>query len=185
MKIIVGLGNIGKEYEHTVHNMGFDCVDRVAEKLGVQFTKNKFKAKIAEASINGEKIVLVKPETYMNLSGISVKDFVKNSPIDISKDLLIISDDVDLPAGTIRFRVQGSAGSHNGLKSIVEHLKTTAFFRLRIGVGRAPEYMKMEDYVLSSIKNNKEVNDGNIRASEAVIDFINGLNAQELMQKYN
>ena len=185
MKIIVGLGNIGKQYEHTVHNMGFDCVDRVAEKLGIKFTKKKCKAAVAETVVNGEKIILAKPETYMNLSGLSVKELVKNTPIDLSKDLLIISDDMDLPAGALRLREQGSAGSHKGLKSVVEHLQTTAFARLRIGVGRAPEYMKTEDYVLSSIKNNKIVNDGNVRAREAVIEFINGETVQNIMQKFN
>lgn len=185
MKVVIGLGNIGKQYEHTVHNMGFDCVDRVAEKLNIEFSKKKFKASIAETVVNGEKIVLVKPETYMNASGLCAIELVKNTPIDIKKDLLIISDDVDLPAGKLRIRIKGSAGAHNGLKSIVEHLHTTEFARLRIGVGKAPAYMKLEDYVLSSIKNNDEVNIGNVRASDAVLEYINGASFDDIMQKYN
>ena len=185
MKIIVGLGNIGKKYEYTVHNMGFICIDKVAAKLGVEFSKKKCKAAIAETIVGEEKIILAKPETYMNLSGISVKELIKNSPVDIKKDLLIISDDVDLPKGRVRLREQGSAGSHNGLKSIVEHVKSTAFPRLRIGVGSTPEYMAIEDFVLSSIKNDQTVDQGNTRASEAVLDFIGGASMQELMQKYN
>lgn len=185
MKIIVGLGNIGKKYEHTVHNMGFICIDKVAKELGVDFSQKKCKAMVAETVVNGEKIILAKPETYMNASGISVREIIKNTPINIESDLLIISDDVALCEGQIRIRQKGSAGSHNGLKSIVEHLQTTDFIRIRIGVGAAPSYMKLKDFVLSSIKGNKVIDDGNTKASQAVIDFINGINLQDLMQKYN
>ena len=185
MKVIVGLGNIGKQYEHTVHNMGFDCVDRVAKTLNVEFSKNKYKAQIAETIINGEKVIIAKPTTFMNLSGLSVKELVKNTPINIEKDLLVVLDDVDLAKGRVRLREKGSAGSHKGLKSIVENLQSTNFLRLRVGVGNTPEYMKIEDFVLSSIKNDKEIEQGNIKASDAVIDFINGISIQDIMQKYN
>lgn len=185
MKVVVGLGNIGNKYKYTVHNMGFICIDKVAKELGVDFSKKKFNASIAETVVNGEKVVLVKPETYMNASGISVLEAVKKTNINVEKDLLIICDDVDLPEGKIRIREQGTAGTHNGLKNIVEHLKTTKFLRLRIGVGKAPMHMQTIDYVLSNIKDNKTIDDGNTRGSYAVLDFLNGENSQNLMQKYN
>ena len=185
MKIIVGLGNIGKKYEHTVHNMGFVCIDKVAKALGVEFKQKRCHSMVAETVINGEKIVLAKPETYMNESGTAVKELIKNTNINLSEDLLIISDDFDLKEGEIRFKIKGSAGTHNGLRDIVEKLQTTEFKRLRIGVGRPPEYIDLIDFVLSSVKGNKTIDEGNTRASEAVLDFIRGATSDQIMQKYN
>lgn len=153
MIAIVGLGNIGSSYEKTYHNMGFVVVSKFAQKNGFTFSKNKYSGVVAEGMYEGEKIVILKPSTFMNASGVSVKELVKMLKLDL-KDLLVVYDDIDLPAGTIRLRQSGSAGTHNGMRSIVEHLGTTDFPRLRIGIGR-DERMNLADYVLSRVSNEK------------------------------
>lgn len=135
MKIITGLGNPGSEYAKTRHNVGFMFVDALADKLGVTEWKEKFEAKIGEARIGAEKVLLVKPQTYMNESGRSVgplMNFYKLEP----EDLIVVHDDMDIPAGTIRIRKKGSAGGHNGIKSILAHVGDEHFARVRIGIGR-------------------------------------------------
>lgn len=185
-KLLVGLGNVGKEYEDTVHNLGFIVIDRVAEKLGFSFKKNICSALVAEANYKGEKVVLAKPTTYMNNSGIAVKSLVKKFDIDISKDLLIINDDIDLPQGVVRLREKGSAGTHNGLKSIVKELATTEFSRLKIGAGAPPsEFMNLADYVLSKIHFNKDIDEGINKGEEAGLMFLNGESYSKIMQKVN
>ena len=132
MKLIVGLGNPGKEYENTFHNLGFMALDCVVDYFGVNFNKEKSKALIAEERINGEKVIFAKPQTYMNLSGESVRellDFYKISP----SDLVVIYDDFDLPIGAVRFREEGSAGTHNGMRNIIKEIKTEKFKRVRVG----------------------------------------------------
>ena len=131
MKLIVGLGNIGKEYDETRHNAGFMTIDRFAEKHALEFNKQKFDAMIADGIINGKKVILAKPTTYMNESGRSVRqivDFYKLDP----EDVLVVHDDMDLATGRLRLRQKGSAGGHNGIKSIIAHLGTEKFKRLRI-----------------------------------------------------
>ncbi|MBP3431494.1 MAG: aminoacyl-tRNA hydrolase [Clostridia bacterium] len=150
MVIIVGLGNPEAEYFHTYHNIGFDVVDAVAKKMGVEFSKEKFKALIAEGMFYGEKFMLVKPQTYMNRSGESLvllKEKFKDAR------LLVVVDDIDLPKGNLRYREHGSAGTHNGLRSIVEFIGKE-FERLKVGVGRDIS-LDLADYVLS--KYDKEV----------------------------
>lgn len=152
MIAIVGLGNPGKTYEKTVHNLGFMALDNFAEAHGLSFTKSKFSGKIAEGMIGGEKVILLKPETYMNLSGKSViemMNMLKLSPAEI----LVISDDIDLAFADIRLRQSGSAGTHNGLRDIVSRIGTE-FPRIRIGAGR-PEFMDLATYVLSKIPQEK------------------------------
>ncbi len=139
MKLIVGLGNIGREYDETRHNAGFMTVDRFAEKHAFEFNKQKFDAMIADGIINGEKVILAKPTTYMNESGRSVRqivDFYKLDP----EDVLIVHDDMDLATGRLRLRQKGSAGGHNGIKSIIAHLGTEKFKRLRIGIDQRTEF---------------------------------------------
>ena len=134
MKIICGLGNPGKQYEYTHHNMGFLVIDKLADHFNVQINKLKFKALIGETHIGTEKVILVKPQTFMNLSGEAVRDimnFYKANP----EDLLVIYDDIDIPLGTIRMRAKGSAGTHNGMKSIIYQLQYDNFPRLRVGLG--------------------------------------------------
>ena len=135
VKVIVGLGNPGQEYAKTRHNIGFMVLDRLKRDLVSPTIKNRFKAEITEGWRNGEKIVLVAPQTYMNLSGQSVRE-VKQWHHLADEDLLVVYDDMDLPFGTLRMRPSGSAGGHNGLKSIGEQLGTLAIPRLRIGIGR-------------------------------------------------
>ncbi|MFH5836133.1 aminoacyl-tRNA hydrolase [Proteiniclasticum sp. C24MP] len=138
MYLIAGLGNPGKDYEHTRHNAGFMVMDRLAEKLGIQFDRNKFKGKVAEGRIGSEKVVLLKPQTFMNLSGESIReaaDFYKLAP----EEVLVVFDDVSLEVGKIRIRKKGSAGGHNGIKSTILHLATENFPRVKVGVG-APKH---------------------------------------------
>ncbi|MGH2615013.1 MAG: aminoacyl-tRNA hydrolase [Thermomicrobiales bacterium] len=135
MKIVVGLGNPGREYAATRHNLGFMVVDEIARRLSASDRRSRFRAELAETFDDGEKIVLVKPQTYMNLSGTSVREvahWYKVSP----DDILVVADDIDLPFGTLRMRAGGSSGGHNGLKSIFAELDTQDVSRLRLGVGR-------------------------------------------------
>ncbi len=144
MNIVVGLGNPEARYDKTYHNIGFECVNAIAGKLGISFDKKKYKALVAEGMYNGEKIMLVKPQTYMNLSGeclVQLKEKFKDARI------LVIVDDIDLPKGNIRYREHGSAGTHNGLRSIVSYIGQD-FERVKVGVGRDIS-LDLADYVLS------------------------------------
>ncbi len=134
MLVIAGLGNPGRKYENTKHNMGFLTIDRLAEKNGIKVNKIKHKALVGEGIIGGKKVLLVKPQTYMNLSGQSIREIVAYYNIE-PEDLMVIYDDVDIPVGTIRMRKKGSAGTHNGMKSIIFDLQFDNFPRLRVGIG--------------------------------------------------
>ena len=185
MKLIVGLGNPGKEYAQTHHNVGFMVLDRLAQKNGIEVIDLKGKALTGKGMICGEKVLLAKPQTYMNLSGESVRalsDYYKIEP----QDILIIYDDIDLEPGKMRIRKSGSAGSHNGMKSIVQHLGTTEFPRLRVGIGGKPEGWDLADYVLSKIvpESDKELSAGIANAADAV-ELILCEGMQEAMNRYN
>lgn len=184
IKLVVGLGNIGKEYEKTVHNMGFMVIDRVAKTLGETFSKKECNSTVATCFVNGEKVLLCKPTTYMNNSGLAVAGLKNKYKINI-EDILVISDDIDLDVGKIRIRESGSAGTHNGLKSIIASLGDNNFKRIRIGVGKPPEYMDLVNYVLSKVKDSKELELGLDKGENAVIDLINGQEIQKVMGKYN
>ena len=150
MKFVAGLGNFGDKYAYTYHNLGFLAIERLADLLKVEFIKTQCHSLTATGFYKGEKIMLIKPLTYMNLSGVAIREllgYYKAKP----EDLLVLLDDIDLPEGTIRFRLNGSAGTHNGLRNIVSELGTTQFARIRIGMGRPPEFMDLADYVLSEI----------------------------------
>jgi PTH1 family peptidyl-tRNA hydrolase len=148
MYIIVGLGNPGREYENTRHNVGFMTLDQLAKAGGIDILEKKHKALIGKGMIDGKKVVLAKPMTYMNLSGESVRELVDFYKIDETAELIVISDDVSLPPGQLRVRKKGSAGGHNGLKNIILHLGHDQFIRLRMGVGEKPAAYDMKDYVL-------------------------------------
>ena len=148
MKIIAGLGNPGREYESTKHNVGFMTLDLLADKLGISISKVKFKALIGEGRIGTEKIILVKPQTYMNLSGESIREVVGFYKIDI-EDLIVIYDDIDIPAGTLRIRSKGSAGTHNGMRSVVYQLQEDGFPRIRVGIGGEKGGRDLVHYVIS------------------------------------
>ena len=172
--LIVFLGNPGPKYECTRHNAGFMTADAMAKKLGVSINKLRFKALTASAEINGEKVLLMKPQTFMNLSGEAVGEaarFYKVPP----EHVIVVSDEISLPLGKLRVRPKGSAGGHNGLKSIIAHLGSDAFPRIRLGVGAPPhpDY-DMADWVLSVFRNQdlEDMLSASDRAAEAVITYI-------------
>lgn len=148
MKVIVGLGNPGQEYSWTRHNVGFMMVDALAERLDATPWRCKFDAQIAEARIGGESVLLVKPQTYMNLSGGAVGQIVRWYKLDAA-DVIAIYDDMDIPVGMARLRKRGSSGGHRGVESMLAHLGTEEFGRVRIGIGRPAPGWKVVDHVLA------------------------------------
>ena len=184
MFLIVGLGNPGKEYERTKHNTGYMAVDNIANKLGVEIYKNKFNGLHCKTKINGKDVILLKPTTYMNLSGNSIIQYVKYYNIPAS-NVVIIYDDVDIPFGSMRIKSNGSAGTHNGMKSIVSALKTEEFPRIRIGIKPEPE-VNLIDYVLSNYTNEQieKINELSENVYEAVEYIVDG-NIERAMNKFN
>ena len=156
MKLIVGLGNPGFEYHLTPHNLGFMAVDRLAENCRVEFSRREARARIATARFHGEKVILAKPQTFMNLSGVSVAGLLRNLDVPLD-DLVVLVDDVDLPLGTLRIRRKGSAGGHNGLKSIIGALETDFFTRVRMGVGPDQPVEDLVSYVLAPFRDRDRV----------------------------
>lgn len=170
MKLVIGLGNPGSEFERTRHNVGYRVVDKLAAKLGWKWTERRGRAILASGTIGSEKVVLVKPITYMNLSGEVVGELVRWYKIK-PEDVLVIYDELDLPVGKIRLRAKGSAAGHNGLEDIIRHLHTNAFPRLRVGIGHPTNTrMNGRDYVLSKPSNDERIllEAGEDRAVEAV-----------------
>ncbi|MFC4410257.1 aminoacyl-tRNA hydrolase [Chungangia koreensis] len=149
MKLIVGLGNPGKQYENTRHNIGFKVIDELAERWNAPLNQMKFNGMYATVHRPEGKVLLLKPLTYMNLSGESVRPLMDYFEID-PEDIVILYDDLDLPPGQLRLRQKGSAGGHNGMRSLIQHLGTQEFNRIRIGIGRPSGGMKVPDYVLSN-----------------------------------
>ena len=148
MFVIVGLGNPGKKYENTRHNAGFIAIDALAAKYGINITEKKHKALCGTGVIEGNKVLLVKPQTFMNLSGESVRSVMDFYKIDPEEEMLVIYDDISLAPGNIRIRKKGSAGGHNGIKSIIAHAGTQNFMRIKVGVGEKPSGWDLADYVL-------------------------------------
>lgn len=157
MYIIVGLGNPGKEYDNTRHNIGFATIDRIAEKEDIDVSEKKHKAVTGRGYIDGQKVILAKPQTFMNLSGESVRQLVDYYKIDEKNELIVISDDISLDVGQIRVRKKGSAGGHNGLKNIIAHLGHDTFVRIKIGVGEKPKGYDLADYVLGHFSKDERV----------------------------
>lgn len=184
MKLIVGLGNPGKEYEGTRHNCGFMVVDKLAEKLNVNIDQDKFKGLYVKFKYHDEDVVLLKPQTYMNLSGESVSTLMKFFKIE-KEDLLVIYDDLDMPVGKLRLRKTGSAGGHNGIKNIIAHLNSQDFKRIRVGIDRH-KYMKVVDCVLSRFTKEEAdaINQGIENAVSAVIDYLDH-DFDYIMNRYN
>lgn len=185
MKVVVGLGNPGREFKNTRHNIGFEVIDELAKRYNEELTKIKFKSLYTEARIGGQKILLMKPTTYMNNSGEALRevmDFYKLDP----EDIFVIYDDIDLPTGQIRIRKKGSSGSHNGLRSIVKHLGSENFPRLRIGIGRGDHRMALKDYVLGKFTEDELVEiTPAIRTSCDAIETIVREDLDAGMNKYN
>lgn len=173
MKLIVGLGNPGVRYENTRHNVGFMVMDELAKLCNTSIDQDKFEAKISKFKVEGEDVILMKPETFMNNSGFALRscmDFYKIDP----KDVLVIYDDKDLPVGKLRIRQKGSAGGHNGVKSIITCIFTQEFDRIRVGIGRNPNY-DLADWVLSKFKaeERKDLDEGVAEAAKAAYYSIN------------
>lgn len=148
MLMIVGLGNPGQKYENTRHNVGFWVIDKIAQQLNIKVEKKQAQSLVQTAFWEGKKILLVKPQTYMNLSGQAVQELI-NFYRDQIDDFIVIHDDLDLPVGQLRFKTGGGAGGHNGIKSISQHLNSQDFARLKVGIGR-PGFQDVKDYVLTS-----------------------------------
>lgn len=186
MFLIVGLGNPGREYQNTRHNIGYDVIDRLAEAENVSVSDNKHRAIIGKGMIAGQKCILVKPITYMNLSGESVRELVDYYKVDETDELIVISDDISLDVGQLRVRKKGSAGGHNGLKNIILHLGHDKFMRVKMGVGEKPKGWDLADYVLGhfSDEERKIMDDVCDKAVEAVRMMVNG-EADCAMNRFN
>ncbi len=184
MKIIAGLGNPGREYENTKHNVGFMTLDLLSEMLNIPIRKIKFKGLYGEGFVNGEKVILLKPQTYMNLSGECIREATAFYKPDL-EDLLVIYDDLDLPMGNLRIRKKGSAGTHNGMRSVVYQLGEDAFPRVRVGIG-SENRGDLVNYVISGFrKEDRECMESAIqRAAEAARCFVTE-GIEETMAKYN
>ena len=186
MFLIVGLGNPGKQYEHTRHNIGFDVMDALAEKYNISISEKKHKALCGKGVIEGEKVLLVKPQTYMNLSGESIAEILNYYKLDAEEDFLVVFDDISLAPGNIRIRKKGSAGGHNGIKNIIAMTGTQNFKRIKVGVGEKPKGWDLADYVLGrfSDEDRKKVNDAIEDAIGAVSMILRG-ETDQAMNCYN
>ena len=185
MFLIAGLGNPGKEYENTRHNAGFMVLDALADKLGADISEKKHKALCGRAVIGGQKVILLKPQTYMNSSGESIRaaaDYYKVDP----EDILVVYDDISLAPGQIRIRKKGSAGGHNGIKNIIANLGTDHFMRVKVGVGEKPKNWDLADYVLSPFTKDERplVNLAIEHAAKAIEQMLNG-DVDAAMNEYN
>lgn len=170
MYIIAGLGNPSPQYEKTRHNVGFDTIDAIAEKYQISMNINKHKSICGTGYIQGQKVLLQKPQTFMNLSGEAVAASVNFYKIDPQEELIVIYDDISLDVGRLRLRKKGSAGGHNGIKNIISHLDTQVFKRIKLGVGEKPRGWDLADYVLSRFDraDREKIEEGIERAVEAV-----------------
>lgn len=184
MKLIVGLGNPGKEYENTRHNIGFQTIDKFVQKLGISITKSKYNGLYVETLIDGEKVILLKPQSYINLSGEVIRKFVDFYKISIS-DILIIHDDLDLAVGTYKIKQKGSSGGHNGLKNIELHLGTQEYKRIKIGISNN-KMMDTKNYVLGRLSQEEKKLLEEVEDTVLIIlnDYFK-VSFSELMSKYN
>ena len=186
MIIIAGLGNPTKEYEGTRHNVGFQVIDKIAEKYNIAVDAKKGRAYVGKGIIEGQKVLLVKPQTYMNLSGESLVELVNYYKLDPESELIVIYDDISFSPGNLRIRESGSAGGHNGVKSIIKCLNTQRFMRIKVGVGEKPKDWDLADFVLGRFtKEEREHLEGAMeRAAEAVCYMVNG-EVAKAMNEYN
>lgn len=184
--LIVGLGNPGKKYESSRHNCGYRAIDRLADHYGLRFTSKKYEGEIAKGEIDGRSVILIKPLTFMNDSGRCVRKFVQFYKTDITRHLVVLYDDIDLEVGSMRVRAKGSAGSHNGMKSIVQNLKSESFPRVRIGIGAPPPRMDLVDWVLGKVPKSDEpaLAEVNEQVCDVMPVILDG-DLQEAMNRYN
>ena len=185
MILIAGLGNPGKEYENTRHNAGFLVLDTLAQKLGANLSERKHRALCGKAVIGGQKVILLKPQTYMNSSGESIRaaaDYYKVPP----EDILVVYDDISLAPGQLRIRAKGSAGGHNGIKSIIAHLGTQEFPRVKVGIGEKPPRMDLADYVLGHFSSGEKkiMEEAAKEAADAICEIVN-VGIEQAMNDHN
>lgn len=185
MILIAGLGNPGKEYENTRHNAGFLVLDTLAQKLGADLSERKHRALCGKAVIGGQKVILLKPQTYMNSSGESIRaaaDYYKVPP----EDILVVYDDISLAPGQLRVRAKGSAGGHNGIKSIIAHLGTQEFPRVKVGIGEKPPRMDLADYVLGHFSSGEKkiMEEAAKEAADAICEIVN-VGIEQAMNDHN
>jgi PTH1 family peptidyl-tRNA hydrolase len=186
LKLIVGLGNPGIEYQFTLHNFGFLAVDRIAERHAARISNRRCRAVTGKAVIGGEEVLLAKPETYMNLSGLSVRELVSEHEVDPVKDLIVIYDDLDLPFGGLRIRTKGSAGGHHGMESIIGELKTQDFLRIRLGISPERPIRDGAQYVLSPFKKSQHaVVDEALDAAAGAVEVVLAEGPNAAMNKFN
>ena len=184
MKVVIGLGNPGKKYEKTRHNIGFIAVDNLRKKMNISDEREKFQALVSEKNIDGEKVIFLKPQTFMNLSGNSVIEIVNFYKLDPKKDIIVIYDDMDLSFGDIRIREKGSSGGHNGIKSIISHIGEE-FIRIKCGIG-AKEKDAVE-HVLGEFNQTEQKDLDEIleKINNCIIEMLSVQNLDRIMQKYN
>lgn len=186
MFVIVGLGNPGKEYKNTRHNIGFDVIEEIAEQEKIGVLEKKHKALIGKGYLEGQKVILAKPQTFMNLSGESVRELVDYYKIEKGSELIIISDDISLEIGQLRIRKKGSAGGHNGLKNIIQHLGQEEFIRIKMGVGEKPKGYDLVDYVLGHFsKQEREIMDEAVKRAAQAVRMIIREDADAAMNVFN
>jgi len=185
LSVVIGLGNPGPRYENTRHNVGFDTVDLLSKKHNIYVTKVKHKALIGDGNIGGHRVLLVKPQTFMNLSGESVREIIEWYKVPV-ENIIIIYDDIDLPVGKIRIRPKGSAGTHNGMRSVIYQIQSEDFPRIRIGIDKPPQNWDLADFVLSkfSTDERKSVEEAIANAAEAVEVILNS-GIDKAMNRYN
>ena len=185
MKVIVGLGNPGEQYARTRHNVGFDVIEYLADDLKIDIKEAKFKGLFGMAVIGGEKVFLLKPMTYMNLSGESVRPLIDFYKIDVD-DVLVVYDDLDLPVGKIRLREKGGHGGHNGIRSLISHLQTNEFKRIRVGVDRPPAGTTVVNHVLGKYRPDEKahIDDAIKQAADACKAWLSK-DFKQVMNEYN
>ncbi len=189
MFFIVGLGNPGSQYKWTRHNVGFEVIDKLSYDYNINVNKNKFKANFGEGIIKGKKVMLIKPMTYMNLSGEAVRDILGYYKGNIN-ELIVICDDVNIPVGDIRIRAKGSAGGQKGMENIIYHIENDCFARIRVGIGPKPNEFDLKNFVLSKFKKSEDndiinaLTDAAKAAEEIICDSVKGVNnAMNLFNK--
>lgn len=186
MFIIVGLGNPTAEYVGTRHNVGFNVIEQIADKYNISVTERKNRAFCGKGIIAGQKVILVKPQTYMNLSGESVRGVMDFYKVDPETELLVIFDDISLDVGQLRIRKKGSAGGHNGIKNIIQHLGTNVFQRIKVGVGEKPKDYDLADYVLGHFsKEEKEVMEDGYKKAVTAVEMILQGEIDAAMNEFN
>ena len=186
MYIIVGLGNPGTEYENTRHNVGFKVIDTLGDKYNIDVKERKSRAFVGSGFIEGKKVLLVKPQTFMNLSGEVVGALCNFYKIDVENELIVVYDDISLAPGGIRVRKKGSAGGHNGMKNIIAHTGTENFTRVRVGIGEKPKEMDLANYVLGKFSRSEinDIEDG-IKSAADAVHIILTQSVENAMNEYN